>query len=279
MYKQIRIDPEAPRRFAGFCAISFVILLATMSAVEAAEWRFEPELRLAADFDDNAYLSIRTDIESETGYILEGSAKFSYASDTTDFFITPILRTRDYGSKSDLNSDDQFLRTNFRHNTETSDFRIRARYDRESVRTAERADIDFDVLDPDEIPENDTGQVTLQDRRERFQITPSYLYRVTGDSSIGLQLDHSDVRYDESLAGSLTDYTDTRVNASYRHRWSARNTGVLTGTFRNYQTDRGTNEVSGVGLNVGLDRALSETAHFRITVGYENTEVAPCSGR
>ena len=273
MYKQIRMNSEALRRFAGLCTIVFSILLATISSVEAAEWRIEPVLRIAGDYDDNAFLSTRTDIESETGYIAEASARFSYGSDTTDFYITPILRTRDYGSDSDLNSDDQFLRTDFRHNTETSDFRIRARYDRESVRTAERADTDLDVTDPDEIPEDDTGRVTIQDRRERFQISPSYFYRVTGSSSLGLQLDHSDVRYDKALAGLLNDYTDTRVNASYRHRWSTRNTGILTGTFRNYQTDRGANEVSGVGLNIGLDRLLTERAHFRITAGFENTEV------
>ena len=58
MYKQLRMNPETLRRVVGLCTISFVILLGTMSAVEAAEWRFEPEFRLAADFDDNAYLSI-----------------------------------------------------------------------------------------------------------------------------------------------------------------------------------------------------------------------------
>jgi hypothetical protein len=274
MYKKIRMNPEALRRFAALCTITFSVLLATMSSVEAAEWRIEPVIRLAGDFDDNAFLSTRTDIESETGYIAEASARFSYASDTTDFYITPIFRTSDYGSDSDLNSDDQFLRMNYRHNTETSDFRFRARYDRESVRTAERADTDLDVLDPDEILDDDSGRVFILDRRERFQITPSYLYRVTAASSLGLQLDHSDVRYDEALEEALTDYTDTRVNASYRHRWTSRNTGVLTGTFRNYQTDRGENDVSGVGLKVGLDRALSETAHFRVAVGIENTEVA-----
>ena len=275
MYEQIRVNSEALRRFSGLCAISFVILLGAMSAVEAAEWRFEPVLRVAGEFDDNPILSIRTDVDkNESGYIVEGSAKIAYGSDKTDFYITPRVRSSEFGSDSELNSDDQFLRLDFRHNTESSNFRIRGTYDRESVRTAERADTDFDIEDPDEIPDDDSGQVRIQDRRERFSISPTYLYRVTGVSSLGLALDHTDVRYDEALAGLLTDYTDTRVNASFRRAWSPRSTGILTGTFRNYQTDQGENEVNGVGLTVGFDHNLSETSHLRVTVGYEDTEVA-----
>ena len=277
MYKQIRVNSEALRRFSGLCAISFVILLGAVSAVEAAEWRFEPELRLGADFDDNPYLSIRTDVaESETGYVAEGSAEVAYRSEKTDFDITPTLRTREYGSNSDLNSDDQFLVMNFGHETVLTNFRIRGSYDRESVRTAERADADLEVEDPDDILDDDSGlvgTVGTRGRRERVRVTPSFRYRATTNSSVNLQVLHTDVRFDDDIGMFLTDYTDTRVNLSYRRAWSPRFTAVVTGTYRDYQTEQGSNEINGTGLAVGIDRELSETSRLRVTFGYEDTEV------
>ena len=278
MYKLIRTDSEALTRFAGSCAISFVILLATMSAVEAAEWRFEPELRLAGDFDDNAYLSIRTDAdESQSGYIAEASAKAAYKSEKTNFDIRPTFRRSDYGSNSDLDSNDGFLDLNFGHETVSGNFRIRGSYDRESVRTAERADTDLDVESPDDILDNDSGRVGVRGERERIRVVPSYLYRLTDASSLRLALNYSDVSFDDSLADLLVDYTDTRVDLSFSRAWSPRFRAIFGGTYRNYQTDEGFNEVNGVGLTGGIDRELSERSRLRFIVGFENTEVEGAS--
>jgi len=274
MHKQTITISGARQRLAGLYVISFFVLLGAASSVMAAEWRFEPVLRIAGDFDDNPYLSIRTDVDKdESGFIAEGTARVAYLSQTTDFFMTPTLRSSNYGSDSDLNSDDQFLSLGFGHSTQSTTFRLRGRYARESVRTAERADADLDIEDPDEIPDNESGIVSLLGRRQGMYITPSFEYRMSGVSSIGLELNHSDVRYEDVFAGLLTDYTDSRINASYRRGWTPRTTGIFTATYRNYQTERGQNEVSGAGLTVGLDHRISETTRFRIAGGFENTEV------
>lgn len=273
MTKQIRTSSGARTRFAGLCAISFLVLLGAMSSAEAAEWRFEPVLRIAGDFDDNPYLSIRTDnAESVTGYVLEGSAEVAYRSEKTNFEIKPTLRRRDYGSDSDLNSDDQFLALGFSHNTVATNFRFRGNFDRQSVRTAERADVDLDVVDPDEILDGDTGRVGVRGRRERVRLTPSFLYRASEASSIDMQLQYTDVTFDEDIGPFLTDYTDSRVNLSYRRKWSQRFTAVITGTYRNYQTEQGLSEITGAGLSFGFDRELTETSRLRLSIGFENTE-------
>ena len=231
-------------------------------------------LRIAADFDDNPYLSIRADIaESETGYVLEGSAEVAYRSEKTTFDITPTLQRRDYGSDSDLNSDDQFLNAGFSHQTVNTTFRIRGGFDRQSVRTAERSDVDLEVEDPDEILDDDTGRVGIRGRRERVRVTPSFQYRMSSVSSLNLQVLYTDVKFDDTVGPFLTEYTDTRVNASYRRKWSDRFTAVFTGTHRNYQTEGGLNEIKGTGLIFGIDREMSQTSRLRLSLGYENTEV------
>jgi len=274
MTKQIRTISGAPRRLAGLYVISFFVLLGAASSVKAAEWRFEPVLRVAGDFDDNPYLSIRTDVaESETGYILEAAADIAYASETSEFEITPRVRRRDYGSNSELNSDDQFMRLNFSHETVSTTFRLRGLYDRESVRTAERADVDLDVEDPDDILDDDSGRVAIRGRRERIRLDPNFTYRVSDVSSLSLRLSYTDVSFDDDVGIFLTDYTYSRVNLSYSRAWTPRFSSSVIGTYRNYQTDGGQNEIKGTGLSVGINSRISETSRMRFSIGYENTGV------
>jgi len=274
MTKQTRTIAGAPMRRTGLYAISLFVLLAAASSVKAAEWQFAPILRVAGEFDDNAYLSIRTDnAESETGYILEGSAEIAYGSEKTDFDITPTLRRIDFGSNSDLNSDDQFLEMNFIHNTVKTNFRFRGNYERESVRTAERADTDLSVEDPDDILDNDSGRVGTRGRRDRIRVDPSFLLRTSESTSLRLRVGYTDVQFDDDVGLFLTDYSDTRADLTFRKVWSPRFAAVVNGTYRNYQTDQGVNEIKGSGLSFGIERDMSETSRLRLTVGYENTEV------
>ena len=274
MKKQFRARSNVSDRFTALGTIVILLFAGALTTVEAAEWRIEPVLRAAADFEDNPFLSILTDFESQSGYIVEGSAEISYFSDKSSFYVEPTLRTRAYGSSSPLDSDDQFLSFGFNKSSQSTDFRIRGNYSRESVRTAERADTDFDITDPDDIPDDDTGVIDIQDRRERLLLTPSLLYRLNDISALSARLNYQDVRYDEAFAGVLTDYTDSRLNISYRRSWSERNIAILGATYRKYQTDQGDNEVDGIGFNVGFDRAISQTTQFRATAGLEDTETS-----
>ena len=246
-----------------------VFAVLAVTAAQAAEWRIEPLIRVAGDFDDNALLTTRTDDQADiSGYIIDASAIFAYQSETTRFFITPRLSRSDYGDPG-FDSNDQFLRFDFDHDTQSTNFRLRGSYDRESVRTAERADTDLDIEDPDEIRDEDTGRVFIRDDRERFQVNPSWAYRMSDASSFSINLDYRDVRYDEAFQGLLNDYTNARTNVSYRRSWSPRNTLILTGTYRQYEEDA---EITGAGFSVGFQRTFSETTRLRAVVGLEDTD-------
>jgi len=277
MYKQILGRTVALESLSGFRKLSILaslIAAGAISTTEAAEWRIEPVLRVAGDFDDNPYLSIRTDLdENASGTIVEGSANIAYAAERTDFSFTPRFRSRSYGSDVDLDSDDQFLRMNFTTRTRSTDFRIRGDYSRESTRTAERADTDFDVEDPSDIPEDNSGRVGIRDRRERFVLQPSILFRVSDVSALNARMDYYDVRYDEAFRGTLTDYTDNRLTLSYSRAFSPRNTAILAASYRKFETASSTESVDGVALNVGFDRRFTETTRLRAMVGLEDTEL------
>jgi len=98
MQTQAIARPVAASLFIRPWTVIFVLLCATMSMAGAAEWKIEPIVRVAADFDDNPFLSIRTDIEeSVSGYIVEAAANIAYSSNKTNTsFYVRILTTEQY---------------------------------------------------------------------------------------------------------------------------------------------------------------------------------------
>lgn len=247
-----------------------------VQTVIAAEWRLEPELRVGYEYDDNATLiefaGATTEID---GYILEGSATIGYATERTTFDITPRLRSRNYDEET-FDSDDQFLTLNFNHQGLKSKFRIRGNYARESVRTAERADADPDVDDPDEIAGDDTERVFAIGRRNRIWIMPQWSYNFSEKSAFAVRARYTDVEYDDILPGTLTPYSDGRLEASLIRGFSARTRGYIRASARRYEPDivgvGNAVDVDGFAFNIGFDRNLTETTRFRAEVGVEETK-------
>ena len=245
--------------------------------VGQAEWEFDPALRVAADFDDNAGLSHLTAQEdSIDGYIGELDFEALFRSETGIFSINPIIRTRAYNSDTDRDSDDQFLNFRMRRDGQSSIFGLRGNYSRESVRTAELADAELDAdLDPDEIEDDDSSLINTRDRREKLRVVPSWSYQLSDVSSWRADVGILNVDYindDPEQGGNLVDYTDIRGRLSYQRNMSARITGILSLTARNYQTDQLGGDVNGYGVSAGLNRAMTETTTVRALIGVEETE-------
>jgi hypothetical protein len=251
--------------------VALVSAMLTLTPVQAAEWKIDPQVRAAASFDDNATLSFRTDNEeSISGYILEGSARFAYRSEVTDFFVTPILRFRDYGDPN-FDEEEQFVRMQYGRETQRNDFRIRANYDREAIRTAERSDAELDAEDPDEIRDEGTGRVFLQGRRERTELIPTWRYRMSDASTFSMRLSYRDIQYENKFAGLLNDYSNGRANVAYQRAWSPRYSAVVAGTYRLFKPDGG-EEVTGYGVRAGVVGELSENTRLRVLAGVETTD-------
>jgi hypothetical protein len=273
--KKINYSDPFSRKLS--CLVTIGMLAATsffeVQTVTAAEWRLEPELRVGYEYDDNAVL---IDIGGTTaeieGYILEGSATIGYATERTTFDITPRLRSRNYDEEI-FDSDDQFLTFDFNHRGLKSNFRIRGNYARESVRTAERADADPDVDDPDEIAGDDTGRVFEIGRRERFWIMPQWRYNFSEKSAFAVRARYTDVDYDDLFfVGAFTPYSDVRFDASLIRGFSARTRWHIRASTRSYEPDNAGDDVDGLGFNIGFDRDLTETTRLRAEVGVEETE-------
>ena len=256
-----------------------VIAVATPASVYAQEWRFEPIVRLGVESDDNATLSIRTDDDVQLdGYLLDLLASVSYISgETTMFFLEPRVLIRKYPDDEIFESDDYFLRSQFRHRMQSSTIGFRLNFDEQDVRTGERTDSDLTLDDPDEIPNDDTGLVGLAGDRSRWRISPYWNYALSSITSFDVSLDYTDTSYDDVFAGILVDYTDTRANLRLRRDYSNITTGIITLTGRRFSPDEvfgfDLEDNTGIGLLVGFEHALSEKTTLVAMVGAEYTDL------
>lgn len=255
---------------------ALALVAALVSAgTAAAEWRFDPVVRAAYDFDDNARLSGRTDQEIDlSGYIVEGSLDMTYRSAQSFFSFRPMLRSRNYGSDSDENSDDQFVDFFGLFEGDRNTLRIFGDASREAVRTAERADAGLDTdEDPDIIDDNQAGLFFINQRRERFQIIPRWTYRFSNVSSFETEARYVSVDYDEPEGNvSLFGFDDARLSLRYRRSFSPRNVAIFEVSGRDFNSERAGGDSNTYGVSVGFVRSLSETIQLRALVGVESID-------
>jgi hypothetical protein len=251
--------------------VACVIALAGLTTpVYGQEWTFDPIVRLGAEVDDNANLSIRTDQEVEiSGFTADLTARVDYLSSVTSFYVAPRVRWRKF-DESEFDSTDLFVRLNYRYRTQASTFAIRAFGEREAVRTAERADTDLDIDDPLDITNDDSGFVQLGGDRDKYRIRPSWQYRFSNTFSLTAAVDYFDINYDDVFLDLLVDYTDTRGELLLSRALSDRTTGLLVGTVRRFENADEVLEFDGYGAMVGFERAISETTFFRALVGVDS---------
>ena len=270
------INNAIRRQHRLIAPLIFTFLIWTIisaDSVQAQDWGFDPMIKIGGEVDDNALLRIRTDEELKLeGYLVEASVGIDYASPLTSFSVTPRVLLRRYPDNPEFESTDTFVRSLFRHDMRSSSIGFRGNYQRQQVRIAERADTDLLIDDPDEISDDDSGQVGIEGTREKWRFTPNWAYQFTNKSSIAANLDYFDVHYEDVFANLLNDWNDIRANLSYRYALSDITTAVLTATGRRYETADGLTETIGYGLLAGFDKSVSEKTRLRAMVGVESTE-------
>jgi hypothetical protein len=251
-------------------------ILVVPQLTQAQQWHFDPVIRVGYEYDDNARLIPNPGSNDEAqGYLIEASAAIGTATERTTFDITPLIRSRNYDEER-FDSDDGFLRLDLNHQGLKSKFRIRGNYAQESVRTAERADADPDIDDPDEILGEDSGDILAFGDRNRLWLLPQWSYDFSERSAINVAIRYTDVDYDDTLPGRYTPYSDARIEASFSRSLSTRTKMYVRAGAGRFERDISSlgvpDEVDGLGIDLGIERGLTETTRLRAEVGYVETE-------
>jgi hypothetical protein len=272
MNKNMKIQEllKSSENIIGARIACLVVMAGLAAPIHAQEWTFDPIVRVGAEIDDNANLSIRTDEEVEiTGYTADLTTRLDYLSSVTNFYVAPRVRWRKF-DESEFDSTDLFLRLNYRYRTRASTFAVRASAEREAVRTAERADTDLDIDDPGDITNDDSGLVQLGGDRDKIRIRPSWQYRFSNTFAMMAAIDYFDIAYDDVFLDLLVDYTDARGEIGFSRALSDRTTGLIIGTVRRFENSDNVLEFDGYGAMVGFERAISETTSFRALIGVDS---------
>ena len=197
-----------------------VLLLASTTA-NAQDWDLVPLLAVGGEIDDNAQLTVRTDdVVKLEGYLLEAAAAISYASATTDFVITPLILDRTYPDEEVFNSTKYDVQMRYTYRGQRNRFRLDAWFNEDDIRNAERAEVDLDQQDPDDIPDDDTGLVQIAGDRTRIQARTSWTYSCSRASASTRWIENREDTYDAELG--FTDNTDARITLYYINNFSTR---------------------------------------------------------
>jgi hypothetical protein len=271
---RFRCCSEIPsvNRLQPTLAITIAAMILTAQSANA-QWRVGPSIGVGFEYDDNPSLNSDSIVSSSIrGYGLDVAANITYDSQLTNFALTPRYVGTRYDKSSELDSDDWFIGLGYLYTGERSSFSLRGSYADEAIRRAERFDVDFDVEDPADIPDDGSGRTLGTANRQRTQITPEWSLRTGPRTLIRIGAGYRDVSYDENDVNLLSDYTEARGLAAFEYAWSERNKLTVGGYYRKNEYDRTSSEFSGYGLTLGLVRSLSENTDFVINAGADSTE-------
>ncbi len=262
------VDLRQAMPLVGLVAI---FLLAVPGA--EANWQVAPELGIGVEYDDNTNLNnIPGSSDSDTGYGIEAQATFFYSTELTDFGITPRLRSTRYSDSSDLDSDDYFLKLDFSHDGQKSGLGLRGDFSRESVRTAERSEVDFDIDDPDEIPVDDSGRTLDTGNRDRLRLAPTFNYQLSQRTLLVVGGRYLDTSYDDDVSQLLTGFTQYYGGGWLGYSWSTIDTVSLSAYAGTYEADGSSTDSATKTFGIGYQRKISERTLFKMFVGGDTSE-------
>lgn len=252
------------------------ILLAALllsPAAALADWRISPSVGAAYEYDDNPSLySVQAVDESAHGALLNADIDFTHRTQISELTLTPAVYVRRY-NLDELDSNDYFFNMNYDHRGQRSRFRFRGQYADESIRTAERSDVNFDVQNPDDIPNDASGRVLATAKRQRFMVAPEWSYNVGQRTFVRLGANYRDVSYGDQIVTTLTDYSAYSVDAAFGFQKSQIDSLALVGYYRDnsYSSDA---SFSGYGAGIEYARNLSEKTRFRARLGVDKSDSA-----
>lgn len=241
------------------------------SAAASANWQAVPSAGAGVEYDDNANLNVNTGLDtSVNGYVVNAGVDLVNQSPRSQFTFTPSVLLGRY-DESDLDYNNYFGNLNYRYTNQRSTFRLWGIYGDETVRTAEQAQVDFNVDDPTQIPSDNSGRTFGIANRQRIQLRPQLSYRAGERSLIDLGVDYFNVNYDETATG-LTDYDQVTGTAAYSYNFSSTNAFQLSGYYRENHFDLLDRNLSGYGATLGLSHSISERTRLQINVGMDSTD-------
>ncbi len=246
------------------------LAIAASATVSAADWEINPRIEAGVVYDDN-YRLTRPGTETDvTGPMADVAFELRALMPTSEFSITPRVRATYFPDASDLDAVDYFTTLNWQHNGQRVTSRLRGDISQQDIVTAEQPDAHGggDLGDPDF---GDSGRTLVDNRRLLAELRPSFDFDLSEKRLFTLEGSHTDVRFDDQVAGSQVDFNVSSVSGGLLTRLSPINS--LTVRLRGTRYDIDTRDTSnGYGAEIQWDKRTTTDTRAYVRVGGQQVE-------
>ena len=240
----------------------FVVAWFGMPGIVYGEyWYFEPEANFRLEFNDNRRLTLEPH-ESVWGTIVAGGVNVGAMSPRVELTLSPLLKFSDYSGGENITYSDQFLNGALKINNEKALWTLSGNYTRDTTIVSEL---------------EDSGLVQFDNRRESYDLKPSWTRAISSRINVGLNLSYRDVSYENGLEIGLFDYTVNSLLGDISFAASEKQQ-VGFAVFRSAFDVSDIDYVSdSYGAQLSITSNWSERIHTNITGSFRYSDIAIAS--
>jgi hypothetical protein len=223
----------------------------------AQEWRVQPTFNFRASYDDNITLDPDAP-ESGLGSAVRAGVRAQRSTGNSTLGLLGGLSLNEFLDNSDLSNVAAFTGADGSYLTPRGQYRLNLSLSTQSTLTSETAT---------------TGITDADGQQYRLGISPSWSYRLSERSTLGVNASYTQVFYDGVDDGSLSDYRSGNLSLSLSRSVTeiAGVSGVVS--YGRYESQGTASDSENLALQLGADYQLSETLSIDGLFGLRRTEV------
>ncbi len=246
----------------------------------AAQTYVVPRIELRVEHNDNFGLAVVDNPDSSVlGIILDAEALIGMSTPRSQTTLRPRVRLQEYPDLDDLELMDNFtpveafldLRSTYRW--QRADLEWYGRFQRQDSYNVENPGGAFDPLDPGAgDPANGAG-ARVGETRTQFQLRPTFRYRATERTQLGISADYSAVDHDSGGEQQRLDYDHWTIDGFVTWKLSPLSDLTAGAYMSKYETEGGISETETVGGRLGFAHRWSESTGVQAEIFHESSDV------
>jgi hypothetical protein len=237
----------------------------------AADWRWDPRVDLAGNYDDNYGLeSGNAQNISVAGAILDLSLHASYLDPTTKLDITPRVRSVYYPGQSEFDSNNLYLNSQFEHQWQRADFSLSELFWSQDVLRSYLPTTEIGTP----LGQNSTGadlaSVSQRIRQDLLLLQPTATFDLSPREHLQLQVQYLDVNYSQAVENQIQNFQNFTGSLGLGYSITPQSTVIFSGIASDLKPAAGSGATT-YGAQGEWNTHLSERMQAYARLGVEHT--------
>jgi hypothetical protein len=202
-----------------------------IGGADAADWHWDPRVDVGGNYDDNYGLGSAAGAQSVSvaGSIVDARLRASIAEPSTQFEITPRLRSIDYPGHSEFQSNDQFVDSRFNYAWQLANFAFTAYYSRQEMLQSYLPSTNISTPLGQGSGGGDIGFVNARIRQDYLQLSPTATFDLGPREHLEVQAQYVDVNYSQQIGNQRPDWKDYSGGLGFGFAITPRSTVTVRG--------------------------------------------------